>query len=82
MNASSKKTAQIVVLSIGFAAATLAWSCQNDVRTEGRSDADVSKADVEKAQSPSASDLNQLLHDARLNKPDGLGDYVYDFQAK
>jgi len=82
MNASSKKIAQIVVLSIGFAAANPAWSCQNDVRTGGPTDADVSKADVEKARSLSASDLYQLLHDTRLNKPDGLGDYVYDFQAK
>jgi len=82
MNTSSKKIAQIVVLSIGFAAANPAWSCQNDVRSEKPTDADVSKGDVDTTQSPSASDLYQLLHDTRLNKPDGLGDYVYDFQAK
>ena len=77
MNATSKKFAQIAVLSIGFAAANAAWSCQNDVQNKPPTDADVSKA-----QSLSASDLYKLLHDTPLNKPDGLGDYAYDFQAK
>ena len=82
MTTSTKRVAQVVVVSIGFAAASLAWSCPNNDGTEGPTDGDVSNAEVDRAQSLSASDLYRLFHDPRLNEPDGLGDYAYDFQAK
>ena len=82
MPTSSKRFAQVVFVSIGFAAASFAWSCPNNEGTEGPTDGDVSNAEVDRAQSLSASDFYRLFHDPRLNKPDGLGDYTYDFQAK
>ena len=80
MNPSSKKIAQTAVLAIGVAAANLAWSCPNSAGTETSADANVSKADVDKARSLSASELYELLHDSRLHESDGLGDYVHNFQ--
>ena len=69
------KIAQTTLLCTGLIAANAVWSCP-----EGPGAANATNPAVSQAQTLFAADLYKLFHEAALNKPDGLGDYVQNFQ--
>ena len=73
----TKNIAQAAALCIGLFAANMVWSvdCPEGVRASN-----AQKLDVAQAKAPLASDMHKLFHEAHLNEPDDLGDYVQNFQ--
>jgi len=78
LTATTKNVAQTAVLCIGLLTANMVWSDDCPESVKGRN---ATNPHVAQAQPLPASDLYKMFHDARLNEPDGLGDYVHNFQA-
>ena len=76
MTTTITKIAQTALICAGLLAANAVWACP-----ENAGAANAANPNTAQAQRLSALDLYGLLHDADLNKPDGLGDYVQDFKA-
>jgi hypothetical protein len=85
--ATVSKVARTALLCTGLFSANAAWSCP-----EGGGQANATNPDGAQAQTRSAAahgqlgtmsatELNALLHDAKMNKPDGLGDYVRNYRT-
>jgi len=78
MTATTKNVTRTAALCFGLLAASVVWSddCQQGAKAQN-----ATKPNVAQAPSLSASGLYKIFHDPRLNKPDGLGDYIHNFQA-
>lgn len=88
--ATVSKVGKMALLCAGLFAANAAWSScpegsagQANATNPDRAQAQtLSAASYGKSETMSTTRLYALLHNAKLNQPDGLGDYVEDYRAE
>jgi hypothetical protein len=78
MNATTKSILQTATLFTALAVISPAGS-HDCLEAAGKGPGTSPGAD--RAKTLSGSELYQALHDPTVNKPDGLGDYVQNFQS-
>jgi len=84
--ATVSKIAKTALLCSGLFSANAVWSCPEIDGQASASNPDgaqvqtLSAAIHDQSEMMSATELNALLHDAEMNKPDGLGDYVQNYR--
>jgi hypothetical protein len=85
--ATVSKVAKTALLCTGLFSANAVWSCPesggqaNATNPDGAQAQALSAGTHDQSETLSAAELNALLHDAKTNKPDGLGDYVRNYRT-
>lgn len=86
--ATASKVAKTALLYTCLFSANAAWSsCPENGGQANATNPDRAQAQALMAATHvqsgtmSATELNALLHDATMNKPDGLGDYLEDYRT-
>ena len=74
------RVTQALVLSTGLVAAGAAWSCPQATGADAGQPSSAAQAPTPVGLSP--TELYAVLHDAGLNKKDGLGNYDDDYRAR
>ena len=82
------KLVQTIMLGAGLTVGNAVWSdCKHDAgvvntqQTDWEQGNPVAISTASQPRDKSAAELYDLFHDVELNKPDGLGDYVHNYQA-
>jgi hypothetical protein len=84
--ATVSKVAKTALLCSGLFSANAVWSCPESDGQASASKPDGAQAQTiaaaihDQSETMSATELHALLHDAKMHKPDGLGDYVQNYR--
>jgi hypothetical protein len=84
--ATVSKVAKTALLCSGLFSANAVWSCPeidgqaHATHPDGAQAQTLSAATHDRSGTMPATELNAMLHDAEMHKPDGLGDYVQNYR--